>query len=205
MSSDEISNEAIDIQKGIKVDIQKVAPGLRVARICAIWDANKSPNGAPFDLDLSVVSCNAEGKAIGVPAFVFYSNMSNSNGSIIVTRDERSGESEGYDEEAYIKFDEIPADVKTVYACVSIAFFITRKQNFGQIKNAKIDMYDDDTREKLITFDLSEDMSAGTGCLCIRFMREADGSWSYKALGEIVDGGLKGVLEGFGFTVIGDE
>ena len=198
-------DNAIDINKGEKINLQKVSPGIKVARIGAMWNKNKVVNGHPFDMDISVVCVDANGQAFGTPGFVFYKNLKNENGSIIVTKDNRTGEGDGYDEEAFIKFDSVPAAVKSIYVCASIAMFITRKQNFGQIDGAKIDMYNEDTRERLISFDLTEDMSSGAGCKCIRFMRETDGSWSYKAVGEIVQGGLKGILNGFGLDVIGEE
>lgn len=197
--------DTIDITKGTKVNIQKIAPSIKIARTGLAWDASKKA-GQQFDMDVSVICCGEDNNAlITSDGFIFYHHPANGNKSIYITGDNRTGDKEGYDEEAFIDFDKVPAEVKYIYICVSISMFKTRKQNFGQINNAYCDVYNNDTRERLVHFDLTEDMSSGTGCICARFMREADGSWSFKAVGDIIEGGLKGVLGQYGLETIGDE
>jgi tellurium resistance protein TerD len=80
---------------------------------------------------------------------------------------------------------------------VSIDQYKERNQNFGQIINAKCDVLNADTNKKLISYDLTEDMSIGTGVVVCQFEREG-GSWRFVALGSSVKGGLPEILKRYG-------
>ena len=196
--------EVINIKKGVKIDVQKVAPGVKLVRAGLAWDKS-TKDGQEFDLDVSVVCCDDNDQVVGQDGYVFYNHVANCNKSVYISGDNRDGAAEGYDEEAFVKFDSVIPEIKTIYIVVSIEKFKTRKQNFGQIGKAFCDVYNEDTREKIIHFDLTEDMSAGTNCVVARFRREADGGWSFKAVGEAGEDGLKGALKKYGIEAEADE
>jgi tellurium resistance protein TerD len=196
--------EVINIKKGVKIDIEKVAPGIKLARVGLAWDKS-TKDGQEFDLDVSVVCCNENDQVVGVDGYIFYNHPANCNKSVYISGDNRDGAAEGYDEEAFVKFDSIIPEIKVVYVIISIEKFRTRSQNFGQIKKAYCDVYNQDTRERLIHFDLTEDMSAGTNCIVARFRREDAGGWSFKAVGEAGENGLKGALAVYGIEAEAEE
>jgi tellurium resistance protein TerD len=191
---------AIDLTKGGKINLMKESPGLTLGRCGLGWDIDASAKGAGFDLDAFFVILGEDSKAVdGDASLIFYNNKKNANGSVYVEGDNRTGAGAGYDENGYIKFADIPANVKSVIACVSIFDFAARKQNFGQVTGAKCDVLDGD--KLLTTYDLTEDMSMDTGIIAGRFMREADGSWSFKAVGEAVKGGMVEILAKYGINL----
>lgn len=187
----------IVFEKGGKVQIQKDNPGLKTAEAGLGWDQLKGV--AKADLDVFLVAVGEDGKAAdGESSLIYYGRKTSANGSFFVGGDNLTGEGEGDDEKAYIKFNELPANVKEVYVCVSIYQFDTRKQNFGQINNAYIAVRDADTKVEFGKYDLSEDMSNFTGIVAGKFRRESDGTFSFKAIGEGVKGGMKEVISQFG-------
>jgi len=187
----------INFEKGGKVQIQKENPGLTVAEAGLGWDQLKGV--AKADLDAFFVEVGEDGKAAnGESSLIYYGRKSNSNGSIFVGGDNLTGEGDGDDEKGNIKFNEVPANVKEIYVCVSIYDFAARRQNFGQINNAYIAVRNASTGQEFGRYDLSEDMSNYTGIIAGKFRRESDGNFSFKAIGEGVRGGMQEIVAKYG-------
>lgn len=200
----EDDNMAVSMRKGEKLNVQKDM-GLNNAAFGLDWDV-RTTQGADYDLDFFMVLLNAQGKAAygdTNESLVFYNHPANSNKSVYVLEDNRTGKNkagEKYDEQGFIKFSQIPAEVTQIVACVSIYDFAERKQNFGQVNNARCDIINQDTGVIVATYDLTEDMSSYTGITVGRFRREANNSWSFKAVGEPVSNGMEGIIVPLGMS-----
>ncbi|EYI18878.1 tellurium resistance protein, partial [Salmonella enterica subsp. enterica serovar Heidelberg str. N15757] len=70
--------------------------------VCLGWDA-RSTDGQDFDLDASAFLLAANGKVRGDSDFIFYNNLTSSDGSVTHTGDNRTGEGDGDDESLKIK------------------------------------------------------------------------------------------------------
>lgn len=197
---------AIQLVKGGKVNLNKAAtdaglPGMKIGKFGLKWDINPQAGGDDFDLDRFVIELGADGKpANGDSSLIFYNNPKNSNGSIELSPDNRTGAGDGYDETGTITFANLPANVAEVVVCVSIYDYAARKQNFGQVKSAAIDILDGVTDTILTHTDLEEDLSMATGAVIGRFRKEADGSWSFKAMIGTYDGGMPAILTEYGIA-----
>lgn len=197
---------AVALVKGGKVDLAKVAtdaglPGLTLGKFGLSWDVNPQAGGAAFDLDRFVIELGADGKpANGDASLIFYNNPRNANGSIELSPDNLTGEGDGYDETGTIKFADVPANVKEIVVCVSVYDYAARRQNFGQVRSAAIDILDGVTNTVLTHTDLEEDLSMATGAVIGRFRREANNSWSFKAMIETYDGGMQAILTEYGIN-----
>lgn len=198
-------SDAITLEKGKKLDLSKDAQGnatnITLARTGLKWSIATS--GEDFDLDFFMVECdeNEQGISKSLGEVIFYNHKQNTNKSVYVLSDDlKGGLGAGYNEEGFIKFPEVPANVKFIFTCVSIYKYKTRKQNFGQVRGAKCDVLDGVTGKPLATYDLYEDMGNATGVVVGRFMREASGNWSFKAMGESSGEGMRGILAKFGVT-----
>jgi tellurium resistance protein TerD len=186
----------IRLSKGDTINLNNTAAALSTI-ICGLgWDINKKSN-ADFDLDVSVLLLNDDGELSRDENFIFYGNLSDPSGAVTSSGDNRTGEGEGYDEKCTIKLVSVPKDVQSIVIIVSIDQYKERNQNFGQIINAKCDVLNGDNNKKLISYDLTEDMSTGTGVVVCQFERE-DGSWRFIALGSSVKGGLPEILKRYG-------
>jgi tellurium resistance protein TerD len=188
----------MDLSKGEKVNLHKNNASLRIGHCGLSWDISPTPQ--TMDLDLFFVACDANNKAVGEGGVgvIYYRYKQNENKSIWVLEDNLTGAGDGFDEQGFIDFSKVPANVKSIFVCVSIYEYDIKRQNFGQVNNARIDVLDGDTKTKLVGYDLTEDMSNGTGVIVCRFMRENEGGWSFKAMGEILPDGMPGILRKYG-------
>lgn len=197
---------AISMNKGNKIAIQK-DNGINKAHFGLNWDVRKIP-GPDYDLDFFFVLVGANGKAAygdNNNSLVFYNRKELPNKSVYVLEDNRTGADTGsgagyYDEQGFIVFKDVPSEVKEIIAAVSIYEYSERRQNFGQVNNARFDILNGETNTVIATGDLSEDMANYTGIICCRFRREADGNWSVKSVMEPVATGMSGIISQFGMS-----
>ncbi|MWV45735.1 chemical-damaging agent resistance protein C [Paenibacillus sp. HJL G12] len=191
---------AISLQKGQKIDLTKTNPGLTKVLVGLGWDTNKYDGGKNFDLDASAFLLNATGKVSSEKEFVFYSNPQSSNGAIVHTGDNRTGEGEGDDEQLKVDLAAIPADVEKVSFCITIYEANERSQNFGQVSNAFVRIVNESSGEELIRYDLGEDFSVETAIVVAELYRN-NGEWKFSAVGSGYQDGLAGLCRDFGLDV----
>lgn len=189
----------INLKKGEGINLTKSAPALRNIRVGLGWD-KRSGGGADFDLDASVFLCrlNAanEPKLIADEYFVFYNNKQSPDGAVTHSGDNRSGEASGDDETILVDLGRMHADAREVSFIVTIHDADTRGQNFGQIVNAYIKLYDDATGRVIAEYDLDENFSQETAVQFGSFFKQ-NGEWSFKAVGAGYRLGLGDFVEGY--------
>ena len=76
----------------------------------------------------------------------------------------------------------------------------TRRQNFGQVRNAFIRVLNQDSNTELARFDLSEDYSTETAMVFGEIYRH-NGEWKFKAVGQGFAGGLQALATDHGVNV----
>ncbi|MCE1658585.1 TerD family protein, partial [Enterobacter hormaechei] len=103
----------VSLSKGGNVSLSKEAPSMKNVLIGLGWDA-RATDGQDFDLDASAFLLAANGIVRGDADFIFYNNLKSSDGSIMHTGDNRTGDGDGDDESLKIKLDQVPADVEKV-------------------------------------------------------------------------------------------
>ena len=157
---------AVSLSKGQKVDLTKTNPGLKKIVIGLGWDTNKYDGGQDFDLDASAFILGATGKVKDEKDFVFYNNTKGAQGAVVHTGDNRSGVGDGDDEQMNIDLTQIPADVEKVAFTITIHDAEARKQNFGQVANAYVRVFNEEGGTELIRYDLGEDFSVETISIC---------------------------------------
>ncbi len=188
---------AINLSKGQKVDLTKTNPGLKNIVVGLGWDTKKYDGALDFDLDASVFVLNAQGRCSSESDFVFYNNPSNKNGSVKYLGDNRTGVGEGDDEQVEIQLSNIPQEVARVAFTITIYEAEVRRQNFGQINNAFVRVYNKDTGMELINYDLDEDFSIETAVVVGELYRHG-GEWKFSAIGAGYQGGLASLIKDYG-------
>ena len=175
----------VSLKKGGNVSLTKEAPGLTEVVVGLGWDPRVT-DGSEFDLDASVFICrlNAanEPKLIADEYFVFYNNKQSPDGGVTHSGDNRTGDAGGDDETIRVNLDKVHADAREISFIVTIHDAVTRGQNFGQIQNAYIRLYDDATGRVVAEYDLDEMFSQETAVQFGSFFRQ-NGEWSFKAVG----------------------
>lgn len=114
--------------------------------------------------------------------------------SVLGSIDDRTGgSSDGDDETINVVLSKVPSDVQEIVFVVSIYEAEIRGQNFGQVRNSFIRIYDEETSEEICKYELGEDFSIET---CIEFGRlyRRDDKWKFEAMGVGYKGGLQDLV-----------
>lgn len=191
---------AVSLQKGQKVDLTKTNPGLKSVIVGLGWDTNKYDGGHSFDLDTAAFLTNESGKVGSDADFIFYNNLKDTSNSVEHLGDNLTGEGEGDDEQIRIVLGTLPANVSKISFTVTIHEAVERSQNFGQISNAYIRIMNEETKEELIRYDLSEDFSIETAVVVGELYRHGE-EWKFAAIGAGFQGGLAALCNNFGINV----
>jgi tellurium resistance protein TerD len=179
---------AINLQKGQRESIN--APQFTIG---LGWDTNNSSTGSSFDLDASVFVLGENKKILSDSHFVFYNNLKTPDGAVEHTGDNLTGDGDGDDEQIKIDLSKIPATTSEICVIVTIHDAESRRQNFGQVRNSYIRVFNTTTNELILKYDLEEDFSIETAIEFGRIYRK-DGNWKFEAVGTGMKGGLEDYL-----------
>ena len=185
----------ISLQKGQRVSLEKVAPGLEAVLVGLGWDINLTDSGVDFDLDASVFMLGSNDKILSDKHFIFYNNPKSpdQSASVEYLGDNRTGAGEGDDEVILVNLTKVPSDVEKLVFTVTIYEADQRGQNFGQVANAFVRLVDVKTKEEVLRYDLAEDYSIETALIMAELYRK-DGTWRMSAIGSGYQGGLEALL-----------
>ena len=190
---------AISLQKGGNVNLSKEAPNLAKVVIGLGWDP-RSTDGAAFDLDGSAFMLKSDAKVRSDTDFIFYNNLKSTDGSVVHTGDNTSGQGEGDDERLTVELTRVPADIERIAFCVTIHDAEARKQNFGMVGKAFIRCLNANGEAEIARYDLSEDSSTETAMIFGELYRHS-GEWKFRAVGQGFKGGLGPLARSFGVNV----
>lgn len=190
----------VSLVKGQKVDLTKGNSNLKKIVVGLGWDVNKYDGQSDFDLDASAFLLNANGKVRNDSDFVFYGNLNHQSGAVSHTGDNLTGEGEGDDEQIKVDLSKVPSDVESIAFAITIYDAETRKQTFGQVSNAFVRIFDEETGNELIRYDLGEDYSVETALIVGKLYRK-DGEWKFEAVGSGYNNGLTGLGRDFGVHI----
>jgi len=179
---------AINLQKGQRenIDAPKFTIGLG-------WDTNSSSTGSGFDLDASVFLLGDNKKIITDEHFVFYNNLISPDGSVEHTGDNLTGDGDGDDEQIKVDLTKAEAKISEICIVVTIHEAEARRQNFGQIRNSFIRIFDATTNQEILKYELEEDFSIETAVEFGRLYKR-EGKWKFEAVGVGMKGGLQDYL-----------
>ncbi len=186
---------SIELNKGGKIDLTKSNPSLRYVGVGLGWDINESvQSNYDFDLDASVFMLGANRKIPNEQFFVFYNNLKSPDGSIEHFGDNRTGEGGGDDETIEIDLKKVSPAIEEILFVVTIHDSQTRNQNFRQVKNSYIRLYDAATEKEVMKYNLNEAFSQETA---IEFGRlyKRNRQWQFQAIGCGYTNGLQGFVD----------
>ena len=176
----------INLEKGqrISVSLEKVCVGLG-------WDPNEG-SGFDYDLDASAFMICANKKLPQDEFFVFYNNQKSPDGAVESSGDDLTGgnSEDGDDEILTVDLAKVSPKVEEIIFTATIHKAEERRQNFGQVRNAYIRIYNALTNEEIARYDLDEDFSVETAVEFGRLYRR-NGEWKFEAMGIGYKGGLQ--------------
>ncbi|MCD0455668.1 TerD family protein [Chryseobacterium sp. LC2016-27] len=168
---------AINLQKGQRENIN--APKFTIG---LGWDINNTSTGGAFDLDASLFLLNDSKKLVSDNHFIFYNNLESPDKAVIHSGDNLTGDGDGDDEQIKIDLTKIDPAVQEITVVVTIHDADARRQNFGQVRNSFIRIFNTDTNEEILKYELDEDFSIETA---VEFGRiyNRNGEWKFEAVG----------------------
>ncbi len=179
---------AINLQKGQRenIDAPKFTIGLG-------WDTNSSTTGSAFDLDASVFMLDQNKKLVSDEHLVFYNNLKSPDDAVEHTGDNLTGDGDGDDEQIKVDLTKTDGRVSEICVVVTIHEAESRRQNFGQVRNSFVRIFDTVTNEVLLKYELEEDFSIETAVEFGRIYKR-EGKWKFEAVGVGMKGGLQDYL-----------
>lgn len=190
----------VNLQKGQKVSLTKGNPGLTKVVVGLGWDVNQFDTGGAFDLDTAAFLLTDTGKVSKSEDFVFYGNLTHPSGAVQHLGDNLTGAGDGDDEQIKINLSQIPENITKIAFSVTIYEAETRRQNFGQVNNAFIRIYNEENGEELLRYDLGEDFSIETAAVFGELYKN-NGEWKFNAIGSGYQGGLAALCANYGVDV----
>ena len=190
----------INLQKGQKVDLTKGNPSLKNIMVGLGWDVNAFDSGADFDLDAAAFMVGENGKCPTEREFIFYGNLEHNSGAVKHMGDNLTGGGDGDDEQIEVDLTVIPANVSRVVFTVTIYDAELRRQNFGQVNNAFIRIYNEENGEEMLRYDLGEDFSIETAAVFGELYKNG-AEWKFNAIGSGYQGGLAALCANYGVEV----
>ncbi len=188
----------VTLSKGQKVDLTKSHPGLQNVVVGLGWNINNL--GSNFDLDASAFLLGATGKVNSDQDFVFYNNPSGGNGSILYSGDNRIGSGVRDDEQIKIDLNRVPDHIHRIAFTITIHDAQVKQQNFGQVSDSYVRIFNELTNEELIRFNLGKDFTVETAIVAAELYRH-NGEWKFNAIASGFQGGLAALCSNFGITV----
>lgn len=190
----------ISLQKGQKVSLTKGNPGLAKVIVGLGWDVNAFDTGGDFDLDTAAFLLTDTGRVSKPEDFVFFGNLMHPSGCAQHMGDNLTGAGDGDDEQIKINLSVVPENITRIAFSVTIYEAETRRQNFGQVNNAFIRIYNEENGEELLRYDLGEDFSIETAAVFGELYR-SNGEWKFNAIGSGYQGGLAALCANYGVEV----
>ena len=176
---------AINLQKGQRIEI-----GLSKVGIGLGWDPNEG-TGSAFDLDASAFMLGGNKKIPQDEFFVFYNNQKSPDGAVESSGDDLTGgNSDGDDETLTVDIAKLDPKIQEIVFTVTIHDYETRRQNFGQVRNSFIRIYNAQTSEEIAKYELDEDFSVETAVEFGRIYKRGT-EWKFEAMGIGYKGGLQ--------------
>lgn len=184
--------------KGQKVDLTKANPALAKINVGLGWDMGSSDQN--LDLDAVALMMNTRGQLANKENIIFYNNLISQDKAVQLSKDNRTGEGSGDDEQIVIDLKKISSGIQKIVLAIHIHEGEAKKQDFSQAKNAYIRIDDAQSGQLLHRFDLGTDLLKGTGVIAGEVYLH-NGEWKFSAVGQSFDGSLRELCATHNFQV----
>lgn len=190
----------VNLQKGQKVSLTKDNPGLNNVIVGIGWDINRFDTGGDFDLDSAAFMLTDAGRVSNQDDFIFFGNLTHPSGSVRHLGDNLTGAGDGDDEQIRIELSKVPVNISRIAFTVTIYDAEQRRQNFGQVSNAYVRIFDESNGVELLRYDLGEDFSIETAAVFGELYKNG-AEWKFNAIGSGYQGGLAALCNNYGVEV----
>ncbi len=136
-----------------------------------------------FDLDCMVFMLNSDKKLPKEKCFIYHRNLKSECGGVIHKGDDKVGSNVGDAEQVVIDTSKLPIDIEELLFVVEIYEAEDRKQNFGQVRDSYIRIFDSENGAEICRYNLDENFSIESTIIFGRLIKKC-GKWSFDAIGD---------------------
>lgn len=175
---------SVNLVKGQKINLSKeVTGGLTKIMVGLGWDAVKKGffgSKPDIDCDASAIILGKDGE---YRTCVYYGDRSAESKCVYHHGDNLTGDGDGDDEQITVDLANITDKVEKIVFVVNIYNCVSRKQDFGLVKNAYIRLVDESTGKEICKYNLSDDYAGKTSMVFAEVYKK-DGEWKFNAIGQ---------------------
>ncbi|GLX53108.1 hypothetical protein Shyhy01_60580 [Streptomyces hygroscopicus subsp. hygroscopicus] len=182
------------LAKGGNVSLSRQAPGLTAVTVGLGWQA-----GSGCELDAGALLCDGSGWVPSDEHFVRRDNPRSPDGS--VRHSGRGGPVGGDDQRIRIDLTRVPAAVDKVVFPVFPNGAAGHGDTFGQVRQARIRVLDEDGDTELARFELTGAALGNETALVLGELYRHGADWKFRAVGQGYASGLAGLAGDYGVTV----
>lgn len=195
-----------DLTKGSSFDLSKEAPGLTSAGVGMGWNTEA-------DLDVSAFCVGEDGHIPEMTDFVYYKSSLqttlegedgprpySTDGAVYGAIDVLEGDEDedGDDEDMWIYFDRIGANIKEIIVVVTIHEAAKHGVSFQDVSGCYCRIWNQDTGEELCRYTLSDNFGASDSVEIGKFVRNGN-DWTFQAVGDEYNGGLMTFIKKYAY------
>ena len=181
----------IQLSKGERFNFFQEA-NLHKVSVALGWQMNLTRDNC--DIDASVFMLGADGKIPDEKYFVFYNNVRSLDESLHHLGNHKTGQGEGDSETINVDLNKISPAIQEIIFVVTIHEAQAKNQNFSQINNAFIRIYNSETGRELARYNLKENFSQETAVEFGRLYKK-DAKWRFQAVGQGYNAGLQSFVD----------
>lgn len=186
---------SVNIRKNEKICLRKTEQSLANVAVAMGWDVNTHKNSVKrglfgslfggsggsdhdYDLDASALVCYRNGET----EIVYYANLIDRTRCVKHGGDNLTGAGDGDDETIMIKLDKLPESVTRIVIGANIYQAHERNQDFGNVENAFLRIYNVDNNVEMLRYDLTNEFDGKTAVIFGELNRIGN-DWEFKAVG----------------------
>lgn len=189
------TNLTTKLMRGQKVSVNSKTQNLSKLLIALDWDIKNIVN-TEFELDTSLFLVDKNNNT-SEENFVFYGNPRSKDGGVIIDKDHNSGLKRAYDQAIQLDLNLIPPSIEKLAVTVTVYDGDKRRQNFGQVTNARFRVLDVQNRSELFKYNFNEGLKFETAIVVAEIYRYKD-EWKINPIGNGFIGGLKALCDNYG-------
>jgi stress response protein SCP2 len=182
----------IQLSKGERFNFFQESPNLQKLSVALGWEMNQTTDNC--EMDVSVFMLGADGKIPDEKYFVFYNNVRSLDESLHHLGNQKTGQSQGDSETIDVDLNKINSAIQEIIFVVTIHEAQAKNQNFSQINNAFIRIYNSETSSEVVSYNLKESFSQETAVEFGRLYKK-DGKWRFQAVGQGYNAGLQSFVD----------
>lgn len=197
---------SFNLTKNVPFSLTKSAPSLRKIKFGLGWDENRLAGQKSFDLDASAIVIGTNGLMLDPANYVGYVGYVRPDYTVHGVSyggDNRTGSSTSVEDDEFIEvdLDQVGPEVEKIAIAVTIYAGRTRRQSFGQVRNAYIRLHNTETDTEVARLNLTTDTSSATAIIFGELTRRNGNEWEFIGSQQEVAGGLSGVCAKFGLNI----